>query len=175
MARPVDQIDPPPSKRRGRRPPTATVDAGAGAPRPTPAAAALPVVDAAPRAPRVAIAIEAAWSRAATNAIAQIDLQIVGRISRARPELLEKVAWTDRELALIEPSIAKILGKYGGALLANWGDEISLFLLLSTITQAKLAGLKNLMELERRAAAAADPSRVTAFPEHAPGGAAASS
>ena len=76
---------------------------------------------------------------ALVGALAQIDAAIVGRLTKAPPDVLRLAAWTDAEKAMVEPAALAVANKYGGDVLSKYGEECTLALALVTITTNKIA------------------------------------
>jgi hypothetical protein len=113
-----------------------------------------PKVDATP-------VISPAFGKAIAHGIASIDLAIVARITNASPAILDKVKWTELEIAVLQGPLTDVLSKYGGSWLGKFEAEIGLAVILIAVTQTKIAAVRSLMEEQRTA-------RVVPFPSAAP-------
>ena len=111
-------------------------------------------------APDVA-SLSPAMSSAIASAIAEIDLAIVQRATKAPQAIMDQVRWSEVEIALTATPAGRIVSKYGGAWLSRFDDEIALLVLLFTITQVKIAMARQLM-IDQKGA-----PRVVPFPSNA--------
>jgi ABC-type glycerol-3-phosphate transport system substrate-binding protein len=101
---------------------------------------------------------------ALTAALSQFSVMVVAKISSAPPELVMRHApYTDAEQRAIAPALDAVLQKRGGKWMTKYGEELSLLVLLASLTQQKLQAValdwqKAQAEIARRVAEKPDQS-----------------
>lgn len=113
------------------------------------AARTLGIVPAAGSGSSTANALPAEIGLALAQAIATIDQAIVARVTKAPRELVDLAAWTPEEKSAVAPLALAVANKYGGSVLSKYGEECALALTLVTLTQAKIAAIRQGMAAHR--------------------------
>lgn len=89
-------------------------------------------------------------SAALTQALSQISVALITRISGAPIEIVAKHApLTDEEQARVAPALDAVLSKHGGRWLSKYGDELALGVLILAIGQNKLAAVSQAWQAEQ--------------------------
>lgn len=82
------------------------------------------------------------------NALSQIEMIVVSRLTHAPADLVIKIAaYTPEEKDMLAEPVATVLNKYGGKVLGKWGDEVTLAVLLISLTASKVAAIQDAMRM----------------------------
>lgn len=90
-----------------------------------------------------------------------VKLLIVKTTGAPRAIVESDGGFSDAERAALEPVILKVANKYGASVLAKYGDECALVVLLTTITTSKIAAVKDAIARRPR------PTPIATEPERA--------
>lgn len=87
-----------------------------------------------------------ALSFALLDAVQTLDRLIIGRMTKAPRDVVEKiVVFSDAERAMITPPLMDVLNKYGGPVLSKYGSEVALATALVSLTMAKADAVRAAM------------------------------
>ena len=84
---------------------------------------------------------------ALVTAVGQLETILIARVTKAPASIVKAIApYTPEEQTAIAGPLGNILDKYSPAVLSRYGDELSLVVLLSTITMSKIEAVRAAMQ-----------------------------
>jgi hypothetical protein len=101
---------------------------------------------------------------ALAQSLSALEVTIVGRLTKAPHALVVEIATlSPQEQMQVAPALLAVVNKYGATLFRRFGEEITLCLLLLSITTAKINAVNDALRQRER-----QPSQVVNFPSPPP-------